>query len=93
MPVCLWHRSGENHGSDEDGYGVAASLGGQHLAALGTAASKNLTAVLGGHAGTETMHHGALTFFGMIGLIHKIFSFRLLTGQSPPLSGGGAPNT
>ena len=39
---------------------------GQLRAATGTTAGKHLAAVLGGHAGTETMHLRALALLGLI---------------------------
>src|SRR5690606_35542160 len=43
---------------------------GQTLAALGAATGQNLTAVLGGHAGTETVGAGALEGAGLESTFH-----------------------
>lgn len=46
------------------------SLGGQNLAALCTAAGKNLTTVGRSHSLTETVNLGAVTTAGLIGTLH-----------------------
>src|SRR5690606_2660049 len=43
---------------------------GQALAAFGATAGQNLTAVLGGHAGTETVNAGALEGAGLESTFH-----------------------
>ena len=48
------------------------NLGGQLCSALGTAASQNLAAVLGGHSLSETMHLGSVTLLGLIGTQHSV---------------------
>ena len=49
---------------------VTRGLHGQFLAATTTAGGENAAAVLGGHAGTETMHLAALALFGLIRTEH-----------------------
>ena len=44
----------------------------QNLAALGTAAGKNLTAVGSSHSLTETVNLGTVTLGGLIGTLHEI---------------------
>ena len=44
--------------------------GGEDLAAFGTAAREDLTAVGGGHSLAETMHFGSVTLLGLIGTQH-----------------------
>ena len=44
--------------------------GGQNLAALGTTAGQNLTAVGGSHSLAEAMHLGAVTLGGLVGTLH-----------------------
>ena len=56
----------------------------QASAALCTAASQNLAAVLGGHALTETMLLGALTLLGLIGTNHA---------GTPPVQFGGTESS
>ena len=45
--------------------------GRQNLAALGTAAGKNLAAVGSSHSLTETVNLGAVTAAGLIGTLHN----------------------
>jgi len=47
-----------------------AGSDGQAMTALGTAAGQNLTAILGGHAGTETMDTFALQNAGLKSTFH-----------------------
>ncbi len=47
---------------------------GQFLASAAATGSENTAAVFGGHAGAETMHLAALTFFRLIGTEHIILS-------------------
>ena len=47
-------------------------LGGQNLAALGTTAGQNLTAVGSSHSLTETVDLGTMTTAGLIGTLHEI---------------------
>ena len=52
---------------------IALSFGKSHrqdLAATKTAAGQHVAAVLGLHAGAETMHLAALTLFGLISTEH-----------------------
>ena len=49
---------------------VTRGLHGQFLAATTPAGGENAAAVLGGHAGTETMHLAALALFGLIRTEH-----------------------
>ena len=44
--------------------------GAENLAAATTAGGQHTAAVLGGHAGTETMHLAALTLLGLVGTEH-----------------------
>jgi hypothetical protein len=48
--------------------------GGQDLAALGTAASKNLAAVGSSHSLAETVDLGAVTAAGLIGTLHVVYT-------------------
>ena len=48
------------------------SLGGQNLAALGTAAGENLAAVGSSHSLTETVDLGTVTAAGLIGTLHLV---------------------
>ena len=45
---------------------------GQNLAALGTTASQNLTAVCGSHSLTETVDLGTMTLSGLVGTLHVV---------------------
>ena len=45
--------------------------GRQNLAALGTAAGKNLAAVGSSHSLTETVNLGTMTLAGLIGTLHN----------------------
>ena len=47
-------------------------LGGQNLAALGTAAGQNLTAVGSGHSLTETVDLGTMALGGLVGTLHYV---------------------
>ena len=47
-------------------------LGGQNLAALGTAAGENLTAVGSSHSLPETVDLGTVTAAGLIGTLHLV---------------------
>ena len=47
-------------------------LGGQNLAALGTAASQNLTTIGSSHSLTETVNLGTMTTAGLIGTLHEV---------------------
>ena len=49
-------------------------LGGQNLAALGTTAGQNLTAVGSSHSLTETVNLGTMTLGGLIGTLHNYTS-------------------
>ena len=49
-------------------------LGGQNLAALGTAAGENLAAVGSSHSLTETVDLGTMTAAGLIGTLHEYTS-------------------
>ena len=49
----------------------SSDSGGQNLAALGTAAGKNLTAVGSSHSLTETVNLGTVTAAGLIGTLHS----------------------
>ena len=51
---------------------------GQAGAATSAAAGENLTAVLGGHAGTEAVHLGALTLLGLISSDGRSHNYTLL---------------
>ena len=51
---------------------------GQAGAAASTTAGENLTAVLGGHAGTEAVHLGALTLLGLISSDRRCHNHTLL---------------
>ena len=51
---------------------------GQAGAAASTAAGENLTAVLGGHTGTEAVHLGALTLLGLISSDGRSHNYTLL---------------
>ena len=48
----------------------SSCLGGQNLAALGTTAGENLTAVGGSHSLAETVDLGAMTLSGLVGTLH-----------------------
>ena len=54
--------------------GVQCSLSGQDLAALGTAAGKNLAAVGSSHSLTETVHLGTVTLGGLVGTLHTHYT-------------------
>jgi len=49
-------------------------LGGQNLAALGTTAGQNLTAVGSSHSLTETVDLGAMALGGLVGTLHYVFT-------------------
>ena len=51
---------------------------GQAGAATSAAAGENLTAVLGGHTGTEAVHLGALTLLGLISSDGRSHNYTLL---------------
>ena len=51
---------------------------GQAGAAAGTTAGENLTAVLGGHTGTEAVHLRALTLLGLISSDGRSHNYTLL---------------
>ena len=57
----------------------------QASAALCTAASQNLAAVLGGHALAETMLLGALTLLGLIGTNHCLYTSCTVVAAVPPV--------
>ena len=64
---ALWQaRGGPSHARKRG----EAVLDRQLLAATVAAAGQHLAAVLGAHAGTETMHLVALAFLGLIGTFH-----------------------
>ena len=64
---ALWQaRGGPSHARKRGG----AVLDRQLLAATVAAAGQHFTAILGAHAGTETMHLVALAFLGLIGTFH-----------------------
>ena len=46
----------------------------QNLAALGTAAGKNLTAVGSCHSLPETMHLGTMAAAGLVGTLHLVYT-------------------
>ena len=52
--------------------GAQCSSSGQNLAALGTTAGKNLTAIGRSHSLTETMHLRTVTLAGLIGTLHAV---------------------
>ena len=51
---------------------AAHCLGGQNLAALGTAAGENLTAVGSCHSLAEAMNLGTVTAAGLVGTLHWV---------------------
>ena len=57
-------------------------LDSEPLATLGTTAGENVTAALGGHAGTEAVALGALPLVGLIRTLHGEI---LLSGTEPLL--------
>lgn len=50
--------------------GESLTLRAELCAALGATASQQLAALLGGHAGTETVRTGATDFAGLVGTLH-----------------------
>ena len=61
-PISLWSPT------------TAAHLRRQNLAALGTAAGKNLAAVGSSHSLTETVHLGSVATAGLIGTLHILYT-------------------
>ena len=56
------------------GYPKSCRSGRQDLAALCTAAGKNLTAVRSSHSLTETVNLGTVTTAGLIGTLHMVYT-------------------
>ena len=50
---------------------LSPESGGQDLAALGTAAGQNLTAIGSSHSLTETVDLGAVALGGLVGTLHS----------------------
>ena len=60
------------HGEQHCAFCSRRRLGGQNLAALGTAAGENLAAVGSSHSLTETVDLGTVTAAGLIGTLHLV---------------------
>ena len=66
------------------------SLGGQNLAALCTAAGKNLTAVGSSHSLTETVNLGTVATAGLIGTLHRVYTSCQITYAQQPIGRSNA---